>query len=521
MSGILNAFVGGSYGAKPSNTVAPAVTGTTTWNQVLTTTNGTWSASPAITSYTYQWYRSPSTAIGGATSSTYTLVSADIGSTLYAAVTAINAIGNTTTNSNTTATISAALPGAPTIGTATAGNATASVAFTAPSCTGGASITGYQAKSSPGCITATGSSSPISVTGLTNCTAYTFQVRAQNSAGYGSYSSSSNSVTPSGKGSATYSTPGTYTWVAPAGVTKVSVVAVGGGAGGTGTRSTNCSKAPGGYVQIQGQPGGGGGLAWINNYSVTPGNSYTVVVGAGATGQPPPARCKTYYGCVIPAGGSSYFVNNTTVKGGGAGRSSTCTYCITNNSNLYGGYAAATGCIPCRIGLATYPGRPGFSGGQGCTLGGGGASGYGCNNYVGWGGIGCKIGSGSYQNNPQNGGAGGGGSYNTSVTAYGGGGGGGVGVSNGKGSNGTSGAYNSGTTANTYGGGGSGGCNGGIAQYGNGSNGGLYGGGGGAAGYSNYPGFVTGNGGNGANGVVRIIWPGCSRKFPTTCVGSP
>ena len=414
------------------------------------------------------------------------------------------------------------VPGAPTIGTATAGNATASVAFTAPSCTGGASITGYQAKSSPGCITATGSSSPISVTGLTNCTAYTFQVRAQNSAGYGSYSSSSNSVTPSSKGSVTYSTPGTYTWVAPAGVTKVSVVAVGGGAGGGGTRSTNCSKEPGGYLQYPGMPGGGGGLAWINNYSVTPGNSYTVVVGAGGTGQPPPARCKTYYGCVVSVGGSSYFVNNTTVKGGGAGRQSDCT---SSTYSVYGGYVAATGSIPCRIGLAAYSGRSCQSGGQGACggLGGGGAGGYGCSGYVGWGGVGCKGGSAYgasfYINKAQNGGGGGGGSGTSQI--YGGGGGGGVGVSNGKGSNGQNGFFYSCTTSNTYGGGGSGGCNGGIAQYANGSNGGLYGGGGGGAGFLDYPSFSTGNGGNGANGVVRIIWPGCSRKFPTTCVGSP
>jgi len=66
MSGILNAFVGGSYASSPVNTVAPAVTGTTVVGQVLTTTNGTWTGVPTPT-YSYQWYRSPSTAIGGAT----------------------------------------------------------------------------------------------------------------------------------------------------------------------------------------------------------------------------------------------------------------------------------------------------------------------------------------------------------------------------------------------------------------------------------------------------------------------
>jgi hypothetical protein len=87
------------------------------------------------------------------------------------------------------------VPFAPSIGSAsTTGATTASVSFTA-GCSGGLPITGYQAISSPGCITATGSSSPISVSGLTHSTSYTFKVRAQNSLGYGPYSGSSNSIT--------------------------------------------------------------------------------------------------------------------------------------------------------------------------------------------------------------------------------------------------------------------------------------------------------------------------------------
>ena len=67
-------------------------------------------------------------------------------------------------------------PGAPTIGTATdaATGGAVSVAFTAPSCTGSATITGYTAISTPGCITGTGASSPVTVSGLTNGTSYTF-----------------------------------------------------------------------------------------------------------------------------------------------------------------------------------------------------------------------------------------------------------------------------------------------------------------------------------------------------------
>jgi hypothetical protein len=86
--------------------------------------------------------------------------------------------------------------GTPTIGTATAGNAQATVSFTAPASNGGAAITGYTVTSSPGNITATGSASPITITGLTNGTAYTFTVTATNSVGTSSASAASNLVTP-------------------------------------------------------------------------------------------------------------------------------------------------------------------------------------------------------------------------------------------------------------------------------------------------------------------------------------
>ncbi|MDP4202761.1 MAG: fibronectin type III domain-containing protein, partial [Bacteroidota bacterium] len=88
-------------------------------------------------------------------------------------------------------------PGAPTIGTATAGNAQASVTFTAPSANGGNAITGYTVTSNPGGLTGTGTSSPITVSGLTNGTTYTFTVTATNGIGTGTASTPSNAVTPS------------------------------------------------------------------------------------------------------------------------------------------------------------------------------------------------------------------------------------------------------------------------------------------------------------------------------------
>ncbi|MFZ2328107.1 MAG: fibronectin type III domain-containing protein, partial [Rhodoferax sp.] len=104
--------------------------------------------------------------------------------------------------------VNAVVPGAPTIGTATAGDTQASVTFTAPAFNGGSAITGYTATSNPGGLTGTCASSPCTVTGLSNGTAYTFTVTATNSAGTGSASAASNSVTPKAVQTITFANPG-------------------------------------------------------------------------------------------------------------------------------------------------------------------------------------------------------------------------------------------------------------------------------------------------------------------------
>jgi uncharacterized protein (TIGR02145 family) len=93
--------------------------------------------------------------------------------------------------------ITVTVPGPPTSVTASAGNASVSVAFVAPTNNGGSAITGYTVTSSPGGVTATGATSPINVTGLTNGTAYTFTVIATNAIGNSSPSTASSAVTPS------------------------------------------------------------------------------------------------------------------------------------------------------------------------------------------------------------------------------------------------------------------------------------------------------------------------------------
>ncbi len=92
--------------------------------------------------------------------------------------------------------VQAVTPGAPAAPSATAGDTQATVTFAAPAFTGGATISSFTATSNPGGFTASGAASPLTVTGLTNGTAYTFTVTATNSAGSGGASVASNSVTP-------------------------------------------------------------------------------------------------------------------------------------------------------------------------------------------------------------------------------------------------------------------------------------------------------------------------------------
>jgi hypothetical protein len=87
------------------------------------------------------------------------------------------------------------VPGAPTIGTATKTNSTtATVTFTPPANTGGYAITTYTATSSIGNITGTSTTSPITISGLTSGTGYSFTVTATNSLGVSSPSAASNTV---------------------------------------------------------------------------------------------------------------------------------------------------------------------------------------------------------------------------------------------------------------------------------------------------------------------------------------
>jgi uncharacterized protein (TIGR02145 family) len=132
-------------------------------------------------------------------SGTITVTGLTNGTAYTFTVTATNAAGTGTASAASNPVTPVTVPGAPTIGTAVAGNAQASVSFTAPASNGGSTITSYTATSTPGSITGIltqAGSGTITVTGLTNGTAYTFTVTATNSIGTGAASNASNTVTP-------------------------------------------------------------------------------------------------------------------------------------------------------------------------------------------------------------------------------------------------------------------------------------------------------------------------------------
>ena len=299
---------------------------------------------------------------------------------------------------------------------------------------------------------------------LGGLTQYYMRMRYKTTAGqYTSYSSPTSFTTRPALGQSLYSSSGSYSWVAPTGVTSVSVVVI--GAGGSGN------------TYHDGQGGGGGALSYLTSYSVTGGNSYSVVVGAGGSGTCSDNQAGTN-------GGASWFSSTSVCyAAGGAGGK--------NGSNQSPSSAAQSGA--------------GNGGGDGGILESnrGGATGAG--GYSGNGGNSAYTNS-TVPSTP----SGGGGSGGYFPDSYGSFGGGGVGVLG----EGSSGSAPPSSNPGGYGRGGSGGQDADNVTLGSGvrSNGGNYGGGGGGGAPNSYTGTCSGSGGSGA---VRIIW-GANRSYPST-----
>lgn len=131
------------------------------------------------------------------------------GDTYTFTVTATNSVGVGPASAASNPVIPATVPSAPGIPAATTGNTHATVAFTPPASNGGSPVTSYTVTATDttnpanGGQTAIGTTSPITVTGLTNGDSYTFSVTATNRRGVGPASTKSNQVNPAKPGKPT------------------------------------------------------------------------------------------------------------------------------------------------------------------------------------------------------------------------------------------------------------------------------------------------------------------------------
>lgn len=192
------------YPEYPINTAAPAVSGTATQGNTLSSTTGSWNSNLAYSpaSYSYQWRRGSSD-ISGATSSTYATVLSDVGNAISCRVTATNNRGTTPVVSSNSITVTSALPGAPSnlsitstttqpgafsVSTSSSATTTASGSWTSATNT-----TSYSASTSAGSISANTGARTFTISGGTSGNSYTVTVTAFNTSGSASLSWSAGS----------------------------------------------------------------------------------------------------------------------------------------------------------------------------------------------------------------------------------------------------------------------------------------------------------------------------------------
>jgi subtilisin family serine protease len=152
-----------------------------------------------VTSYTLRAYRGSKLLAKTTTTATKLLVPGLPNGTAHT----FTVVANNTLGAGAAATVTATpqtTPGAPRLGRLTPGDGTAVVQWTAPS-NGGSAITGYSVRVYRGnsqvtVVSVPGTATSTTVSGLTNGTAYTFVVSAQNAAGVGAVSARSGAVVP-------------------------------------------------------------------------------------------------------------------------------------------------------------------------------------------------------------------------------------------------------------------------------------------------------------------------------------
>ena len=188
--------------AAPTAVSATAGNGQATVSFTAPTNNG----GSAITGYKVYVYKDgvkQNSLTTSGTSSPITVTGLTNGTAYTFKVVATNSVGDSSesTESSAVTPVAATVAAAPTAVSATAGNGQATVSFTAPTNNGGSAITGYKVYVykdgvKQNSLTTSGTSSPITVTGLTNCTGYTFTVTAINSQGESTESTASSKIYP-------------------------------------------------------------------------------------------------------------------------------------------------------------------------------------------------------------------------------------------------------------------------------------------------------------------------------------
>jgi hypothetical protein len=99
-------------GATPVNQVLPAIAGTPTQGQTLTTSNGTWGGTSPFT-FAYQWQRCDSSGancVPVAATASYVLGTIDVGGRIRVVVTATNSLGSGAATSSSTAQVASTAP---------------------------------------------------------------------------------------------------------------------------------------------------------------------------------------------------------------------------------------------------------------------------------------------------------------------------------------------------------------------------------------------------------------------------
>ena len=351
-----------------------------------------------ITNYSYSTNGTTYTAFSPAqTSSPVSITGLTNGTSYTVYLKATNAIGTGPASASVTA-APATAPGAPTIGTPTAGNGSVSLTFTAPGSNGGSAITNYSYSTDGTTYTAFSpaqTTSPLTISGLTNGVSYTASIKAINAAGSSAASSASASFTPvlppsftvtSGSASTSVANGRTYykfltngSITVGAAAATVEIFAVGGGGIGGRGSGENATYFGGG--------GGAGGLQTnLSDFGIasqrvtipplTAGAVYTIVVGDGGqwietTDAGRPGSNTTFSGAGI---------TTVTAFGGGPGKGRWADANPPTGTRGCGGGGRGTGE---NNGLATQ----GFNGNASVLNGGGGGIGATTENLIGGAGL--------------------------------------------------------------------------------------------------------------------------------------